>query len=522
MVRARNGQISAARSSVEAIGGVVSRTIPSLNVLVVETDNASFSSEVGGLSGVEYFTDNPTIQWQEPSEVVKLEGAGEPPTSGDDDFFFDLQWGHTAVNAVPAWQNGYRGQGVVVAVLDSGVDCVHPDIAPNLLTGVSSSFVPGEDVCVQPGFFFNHGTHVAGTVLAADNAYGTIGVAPDAKLMAVKVLSEYTGSGSFAGVVEGIVYAANNGADIINMSLGALIPKAGQNDAAQKELKALLNEATAYAHGKGVFIIASAGNEATDLRSGYTHLPSDADWIMSISATRPVGWAIDPYTDLDVPASYSNYGRNKIDFAGPGGDVEPSVPGTCVVAGVTQACAVFDLVFSTIAGGWGWSGGTSMAAPHAAGIAAIIKSQMPWASPLTLRNQMKNRAAKLGSNPGNDVFYGWGRVSAVGGGSASEAGGDRDMLNLASDTPDSYSLSPNYPNPFNPSTAIVFELPEQVHARLAVYDLLGRELEVLVDGSLAAGRHEVQFNAQNLPSGAYFYRIEAGDFVQMRQMTLLK
>lgn len=427
LVRAKNDQISTAQSSIESIDGVVSRTIPSLNVLVVETENASFSSEIGTLAGVEYFTDNPTIQWQEPSDVVKLEGAGEPPTSGDDDFFFDLQWGHTAVSAVPAWQNGYRGQGVVVAVLDSGVDCDHADIAPNLLAGVSTSFVPGEDVCVRPGFFFNHGTHVAGTVLAADNAYGTIGVAPKAKLMAVKVLSEFTGSGSFAGVVEGIVYAANNGADIINMSLGALIPKAGQNDAAQKELKDLLDEATTYAHNKGVLIIASAGNEGVDLRSGYTHLPSDADWILSISATRPIGWAIDPSTDLDVPASYSNYGRNKIEFAGPGGDLEPSVPGTCVVAGISQACAVFDLVFSTIAGGWGWSGGTSMAAPHAAGVAAIIKSQMPGASPLTLRNQMKNRAAKLGSNPGHDDFYGWGRINAVGG-SASAAGGDRDVL----------------------------------------------------------------------------------------------
>ncbi len=441
--------------------------------------------------------------------------------SGDDDFFFDLQWGHVAVDAVPAWNSGYKGQGVVVAVLDSGIDCDHADITPNLLLGKSASFVPGEDVCVQDGFFFNHGTHVAGTVLAADNAYGTIGVAPKAKLMAVKVLSEFTGSGSFAGVVEGIIYAADNGADIINMSLGALIPKVGQNDAAQKELNALISEATTYAHSKGVFIIASAGNEATDLRSGYTHLPSDADWVMSISATRPIGWAIDPSTNLDLPASYSNYGQNKVDFAAPGGDADASVLGDCVVGGLARPCWVFDLVFSTIAGGWGWAGGTSMAAPHAAGVAAIIKSQMPWASPLTIRNQMKARTAKLGSNPGHDAFYGWGRVSATGG-AVSEAGGDRDVLNLAAETPDSYSLSPNYPNPFNPTTAIIFELPAQVNTRLAVYDLLGREIDVLIDGSLAAGRHEVQFNAQNLPSGTYFYRIEAGDFVQMRQMTLLK
>lgn len=522
MVRAKSGQMDAARSSIEATGGTVTRTISQLNVLVVDTYNDNFSAEIGSKNGVDYFTNNPTVSWHEPTQVVNLEGAGTPPNSGNDDFFYDMQWGHNAVNSQGAWHEGYRGQGVTIAVLDSGVDCDHGDLQSQILHGgKSASFVPGEAYCVRDGFYFNHGTHVAGLALAADNAYGTIGIAPKAKLMAVKVLSEFSGSGAFDWVVAGIVHAADHGADIINMSLGALIPKVGRLDAQQKELKALVSAATSYAHSKGVFIFASAGNEATDLRSGYTHLPSDADWVMTVSATRPIGWAIDPYTDLDLPAGYSNYGQNKVDFAAPGGDVDFSVPGSCTVAGITRSCWVFDLSFSTIAGGWGWASGTSMASPTAAGVAALFKSKYPWAGPLQLRNFMKAYAAKLGSNPGHDKFYGWGRVEAFGS-AGSTADTPRDLPQLAGETPDAFGLNENYPNPFNPVTTITFDAPEQVNARLAVYDLLGREVSVLLDGSVAAGTHEVQFEAGNLPSGTYFYRLEAGDFVQMRQMLLLK
>ena len=101
------------------------------------------------------------------------------------------------------WNSGYRGAGATVAVLGSGVDCTHPDIVPNLMLGKSASFVPGEGVCVATGFtYFNHGTHVAGTVVAADNGVGVIGVAPHAKLIAVKVLSEFTGSGAFDWIID--------------------------------------------------------------------------------------------------------------------------------------------------------------------------------------------------------------------------------------------------------------------------------------------------------------------------------
>ncbi len=132
-----------------------------------------------------------------------------------------------AIDAPEAWNTGQTGEGVRVAVLDSGIDGTHSDLAPNLNTDLSESFVPGEDWQVQPGFYFNHGTHVAGTIAAADNQRGVIGVAPNAEIVAVKVLSEFTGSGAFSWINAGIVYAALIDADVINMSLGATLNKNG-------------------------------------------------------------------------------------------------------------------------------------------------------------------------------------------------------------------------------------------------------------------------------------------------------
>jgi hypothetical protein len=89
-------------------------------------------------------------------------------------------------------------------------------------------------------------------------------------------------------------------------------------------------------------------------------------------------------------------------------------------------------------------------------------------------------------------------------------------------SPAGFALAANYPNPFNPSTEIAFVLPEAAAVRLVVYDMLGREVALLAEGPLSAGRHTVRFEASNLPSGTYLYRIEAGAFAQTRRMVLLK
>lgn len=409
--------------SVSAAGGVVTQTIPEVGLAVATSSDPNFAVRAAKISGLRSVSANLTMQWINPNfqEAVEIDAAN-PPFSGDDDFFFDLQWGHDAVDAPEAWDAGYRGAGVLVAVLDTGFDMDHPDLAPNINYALSTSFVPGEPVDYTLPDTFSHGTHVAGTIAAADNAFGVIGIAPEAELMLVKVLSD-SGSGSFASVIAGIVHAANSGADVINMSLGASLYRSGDcsdpsdcytaREAA--ELIVAIGRATTYAYQKGTTVIASAGNNANDgdHDRDLVHIPSDAPHVISISATAPIGWATDPLNAfLDYPASYTNYGQSVIDFAAPGGDyIYPGEEG-CVVAGLLRPCWVFDLVFSTGNGGWYWSAGTSMAAPHASGVAALIIGKNGGSmKPAHVEAALRNSADDLGK-PGNDDFYGAGRVNA--------------------------------------------------------------------------------------------------------------
>src|SRR5690554_539766 len=412
---------------VAAIGGTVERVIPQIGVAVVSSSNPDFKAQAAGIRGIQSALPNVRLQWIDPPrrEAVTADQFRNPPASGDDDFFFDLQWGHDAVDAPEAWAAGARGAGVRVAVLDDGIDSDHPDLAPNFNAALSTSFIPGQTYeYAVPGDVFSHGTHVAGTIAAADNGFGTIGVAPEAEIVMIKVLDSFTGSGSFEGVAAGIVYAADIDADIINMSLGATVWRSGffDEDTGEfvtarevAELVNMLGRATRYAYQNGTVIIASAGNEANDgdHDADLLHLPSDLPHVISISATGPVGWAVDPTTSLDNLASYSNYGQSVIDFAAPGGDFIYPGEEECVVAGLLRPCWVFDLVFSTgSAGSYYWSAGTSMAAPHASGVAALIISANGGdMKPQHVERDLRHSADDLGK-PGNDDAYGMGRVNA--------------------------------------------------------------------------------------------------------------
>ena len=170
-----------------------------------------------------------TTQWVSPVQAVAGPAVnfGSPPASGDDDEFFDLQWGHDAIDAPEAWNAGARGDGARVAVIDTGFDTDHPDLAPNVNFGLSANFVPGETLTYAINDPFSHGSHTAGTVAAADNGFGTIGVAPEAELVLVKGLPD-EGCGSDAPILQGIVHAAGIAdADIISMSLGSRLEKSG-------------------------------------------------------------------------------------------------------------------------------------------------------------------------------------------------------------------------------------------------------------------------------------------------------
>lgn len=412
-------------ANIAAAGGVVTETrLQKIGVLVAESDNADFASMVGGAMGV---FPNIEVQMIEPTENVAVD-ASNPPNSGDDDFFFDRQWGHDAVNAPEAWNAGVRGEGALVAVLDGGFSLAHADIAGQV---AGAADMTGEGIEYGPNVndasgIFSHGMHVAGTIAAADNGFGTIGVAPDADLLLVKVLGN-RGSGSFADVMSGILFAADfGGVDIINMSLGADIPQGlGADAAGVAALRVALGRAVTYAHQQGILVIVAAGNDGRDLDKDKSMVvfPADMPHALSISATAPRGWGFDPNTNLDQTTFYTNYGRSGVDFAAPGGGYDFAFEsndafGPCTVAGATRSpCYVWDYVFSSGAlvgtsNYYYWSVGTSMAAPHAAGVAALIVSENGGQMhPAQLKAEMASRAADLGQ-PGNDPQYGGGRVSS--------------------------------------------------------------------------------------------------------------
>jgi lantibiotic leader peptide-processing serine protease len=422
VISATNNLPANIQANIDRAGGAVTNTMAEIGVAVVSSSRADFAANAARIPGVRAVVPNLTLQWIEPTvgEYISIDDFGYPPFSGDDDFFFDLQWGHTAIDAPGAWNEGFRGAGVLVAVLDTGFDLTHPDLAPNINLGLSANFVPGETLQYMLPDPFSHGTHTAGTIAAADNAFGTIGVAPEAELMLVKVLGD-SGSGTFEGVMEGILHAANNGADVINMSLGGTLFKSGFCDeegcvTAREvaELKNAMGRATNYAYQRGSTVVVSAGNNALnrDRTADMVVLPADATNVIQISATAPVGWATDPLNIfLDNLASYSNYGHT-ISFGAPGGDFIYPTDEPCTIAGLLRPCWVFDLVFSTGNGGWYWSAGTSMAAPHASGVAALIIGKNGGSmQPAQVIAALRASSDDLGK-PGKDAEYGHGRVNA--------------------------------------------------------------------------------------------------------------
>lgn len=413
-------------SEVAKAGGELITSFAAVDMAIAETEDSQFQSKASKIEGVKAVIPDIEIQWLEPVETMSVSQAdyGNPPASGDNDFFFDLQWGHDAVDAPEAWNTGFRGAGAVVAVLDGGFDLDHPDLAPNIVDTIS--MVPGEVTQFDPairGGNFSHGSHVAGTVAGADNGVGIIGVAPEAQLMLVKVLSD-RGSGAFSWIINGIIYAADHHADVINMSLGAYLPKNGQfvnpdgsidkiPASAVAELTNALQKAVSYAYQRGTTVISSAGNSAINGQkdgSGIS-VPAELAQVINISATAPVGWALDPTTELDQLATYSNYG-NKIDFAAPGGDGAYPGDELATVGPLTRPAWVFDLVFSASNNGWSWAAGTSMASPHASGVAALIIGKSGGSmSPAQVEAALKKSADDIFKN-GRDIYAGHGRVNA--------------------------------------------------------------------------------------------------------------
>ncbi|MBP1603407.1 MAG: peptidase and subtilisin kexin sedolisin [Acidobacteria bacterium] len=410
--------------AVQAAGGSLSFSHEDTGIGVATSSNRGFAAQVAALAKFSAVTLDMMVQWQQPQETVTIEENAVEPNPPTDTFYPYIQWAPQAVHAPEAWAANCTGMGVRVAVLDGGVYDSHIDLVGRVDTAKSASFVPGFAFNQDVGTFW-HGTHVAGIVAAKANGIGTVGIAPEATIVGVKVL--HNGSGDFGWVISGILYAATPisaggaGAQVINMSLGAAFYK---NEKGAGPLVAALNKAVNYADRFGVLVVSSAGNDELDLdHSGNViSVPAQSGSGIAVSATGPMAFAYGE-TNFSRIASYTNYGASAINVAAPGGDFAYPTNEPCSLPRadgslVTIPCWAFDMVMSTVRGSgasigtYSWAAGTSMAAPAVSAVAAMIIQANPGISLGALKARLAQSADDEGK-VGRDPFYGSGFVNAL-------------------------------------------------------------------------------------------------------------
>jgi len=380
-------------AQVEAAGGEVVNQIPQIGVMVV-AGGPDAVAQAGSLPGVISVGPNLMLSLDLPEariahEDILVEGIEA------NDLYMAYQWDIRRVGGDADTWAIQKGAGATVAVLDTGVYAAHPDIAPNYaygkdFTDITVTLPPGWIMWDQggPEDYEGHGTHVAGSIAGAITSGRIIGVAPEASIanykvmVAVLALDELgyyaTGIGYQSWIIDGIVTAADDGVDVINMSLGGW---RAMNEPGGAAAYVAYLRATQYARQRGALVVASSGNSALDLTAirPEFHVPSGTPAAMSINAIGPA----------DNLADYSNYGASETRVVAPGGDISDPPFSYCL-------SAYSPLNAWAPGAGWVYSIGTSMAAPKVAGVAALIYAQNPDFGPAQVRARLMQTADPIG------------------------------------------------------------------------------------------------------------------------------
>ena len=420
-------------AEVTAAGGRLVNAIPQIGVAVVE-GGREFAGNAAGFAWAESVAPDLVVDWLGEGDLPQVEVEADASSQShafdpQAESFYGFQWAPQSIDAPAAWAAGITGQGARVAVLDGGIYNLHRDLVDRVDVARSRSFTTGAYNTDLGNLW--HGTHVAGIVAASANGIGTIGIAPEATIIGVKVL--HNGSGPFSAIINGIVYAATPiadggaGAHVINMSLGAALDeKDPAIKAAVRELSKAVDRATTYAYQLGTTVVVSAGNTGInwDVEKTLLKLPAQNAHVISVSATGPHGWALGR-SEFSRLAYYSDHGKSLLSLSAPGGNaglivVEGNTSSCSMRSGTTvfaTACYVFDQVISTSRGtgtsttSYAWAQGTSMAAPAVSGIVALLTQQHGAMHPSQVLARLQQGAADLGQ-PGKDEYYGHGWVNA--------------------------------------------------------------------------------------------------------------
>src|SRR5882762_9525716 len=439
-------------TQVGALGGKVLWVAPGSGLAAVSGLQGSAAATLAGKRGIQAVDadallslDMPRLAREATAEAGGVQSNAAPAAA----VRYPRQWNMRAVQADVAWAHGLLGSSSVsVFMLDSGIDPHHSDTqgrvdatrSADLLGTFDAQVVVGNDTIIVPfteadtvqKYFpgaevytdlFFHGTHTGATV--SSNAARAAGVTSMTMLVAVKVCG-YINDCPFSSILNGVIYAADNGADVINMSLGGAFTKAGNG-----RFVGLLNKTFNYARGKGVTIVVSAGNAATDLdHDGNTYQTfCNTPAVICVAATGPTSDANattrnGPWTSVDAPAYYTNFGRSAINVAAPGGNSSFGPP-LAAPAGrdvfVWAACSATRLTVPVPGNGSSvrvacalpivGAQGTSMSAPHVSGTAALLVSIL-GRNPGQIKARIQQSADNVAGN-GTTPFYGKGRLNVA-------------------------------------------------------------------------------------------------------------
>jgi subtilisin family serine protease len=425
--------VTRAVARVEQAGGTVVARYDRIGVVIAHSERTDFAVAVVG-DGVQSAASTSGFGTPlETEEQLTVAATPDPATTGEP--LWAQQWDMRAIQVAEAHSVTIGSADVVVGVLDSGIDDEHPDLASQVDDSLSASCLGGVVDTSRPAWrptTSDHGTHVAGTIGAARNGVGIVGVAPGVRLASVKVVND-NGFIYPEAAVCGFMWAADHGFEVTNNSYFIDPWEFNcRNDVRQRPIWIAVQRALRYASSRGVLTVASAGNSQFDLQHKFVDssspndgsappeervingacldLPAEAPGVVTVSATGPTG----------LHSFYSNYGLGVVEVAAPGGDSR--VPGT----------EPNGRVLSTVwpGGGWGYKQGTSMAAPHVTGVAALVLSLQPRMKPNAV-TALLQRTADEQACPGptytppggvvthycygsaqNNGFYGHGEVNA--------------------------------------------------------------------------------------------------------------
>jgi lantibiotic leader peptide-processing serine protease len=427
---------------IASLGGVVTKRWDNIGVAFVGGLSVSALTTLSANNLVAAVGNDRYINWLPKTSVRAIQAkdvvAVPQNNPANAAYFADgTQWNMKIIGADKAWAAGKEGlHSTRVAIVDTGIDYGHRELRTLVDLAASESFanttfvggsvadgvpaLPESEIPLDPqlatdsAFMDNHfhGSHVASTV--ASNNISVASIAPQVTLIAVKVLN-WQGTGSFEGVASGIRHAAGPAnADVINMSLGAMVDPGEEGVPALLEL---MSRVIKDAEKQGTIVVTAAGNDSYNLDQGVLVSTPCEQATVCVSATGPL-----LQQNFDQPAFYTNYGLSAIEVAAPGGNADPNddtkyqqedlIIGACSRRATDQTLVVCR---TNTDGGvyfYAFAAGTSMASPHVAAEAALIHSYNPTLSVKGIRSEILSATDDIGAS-GRDIYSNYGRINVA-------------------------------------------------------------------------------------------------------------